>query len=89
MAILQRLVGLLQMKLLVDIILLLAWITAYLAVVFWVGCFRRARAHPLGPTGRIDYRADKDVALRILVFVVGVVSFFLVYLATQALSKFL
>jgi hypothetical protein len=77
------------MKLLVDTILFLAWITAYLAAVFWVGCSRRARAHALGLTGRIDYRADKDVALRILVFMVGVVSFFLMYLATQALSRFL
>ena len=78
-----------QMNLLLDTILFLAWITAYLAVVFWVGYYRRARAHALGPTGRSDYRADKDMALRIMVFVVGVVSFFLVNLMTQALSKFL
>jgi len=82
-------VGPSQMNLLLDTILFLAWITAYLAVVFWVGYYRRARAHALGPTGRSDYRADKDMALRIMVFVVGVVSFFLVNLMTQALSKFL
>jgi len=77
------------MKLLVEAILFVAWVAAHPAAVSWVSGYRKARAHALGPIGRSDYRADKDMALRIMVFVVGVVSFFLVYLATQALSKFL
>lgn len=77
------------MNLLLDTILFLAWITVYLAVVFWIGHYRRARAHALGPTGRSDYRADKDMGLWLTVFVVGVLLFFVVYFVTRALGHFL
>jgi hypothetical protein len=68
------------MKSLLDVILILAWVVTYLAVVYGVGRYRRARALALGIAGPHEYRADKDPGLWFAVFVAGallcVVAFF-------------
>jgi hypothetical protein len=68
------------MKSLLDVILILAWVVIYLAVVYGVGRYRRARALALGIAGPHEYRADKDPGLWFAVFVAGallcVVAFF-------------
>ncbi len=71
-----------QMKPILDAVLFLAWVAIHLTAVFWVSRYRKARVHALGPTGRSDYRADKDIALWLTMFVVGVVLFLVAYLAT-------
>jgi hypothetical protein len=59
------------MKSLLDVILILAWVVTYLAVVYGVGRYRRARALALGIAGPNEYRADKDPVLWFAVFVAG------------------
>ncbi len=77
------------MKPLLDTLLFLAWVSVYLVAISWVSRYRKARAHALGPTGRVDYRTDKDMGLWLAVFVLGVALFFLAYLATRAVSYLL
>ena len=74
------------MKPLLDTILFLAWVSAYLAAVFWVGRYRRARVHALGLSSRYEYRADKDVTLWLMVFVLGILLFLAVYLVTSVVG---
>ena len=59
------------MKSLLDVVLILAWVVTYLAVVYGVGRYRRARALALGFVGPQEYRADKDAGLSLAVFVAG------------------
>jgi hypothetical protein len=77
------------MKPLLDTLLFLAWVSVYLLAVSWVSRYRKARVHAWGPMGRSDYRADKDVILWLTVFVVGILLFVLVYVATNAVSHIL
>jgi hypothetical protein len=72
-----------------DAVLFLAWVSVYLAAVSWVSRYRKRRLHALGAAGRTDYRADKDTGLWLAVFVLGVLLFFLAYLATRAISHIL
>ena len=74
------------MKPLVDSILFLAWVSVYLLAVSWASHYRRARVLALEPWGKGDYRADKDIILWLTVFVLGVLLFFLAYLATKVVS---
>jgi hypothetical protein len=78
-----------HMKSLLDTVLFLAWVSVYLAGISWVSSYRKSRVHALGSTGRSDYRADKDVALWLVVFVLGVLLFFLAYVTTRGVSQFL
>lgn len=77
------------MKPLLDTILFLAWVTVYLGAISWVSRYRKARVHALGPSGRSDYRADKDIILWFSVFVVGVLLLVLAYVATNVVSHIL
>ncbi len=77
------------MKPLLDSVLFLAWVSVYLLAISWVSRYRKARVHALGPMGRSDYRADKDIILWLSVFVVGILLFALVYVATNAVSHIL
>jgi hypothetical protein len=74
------------MKTFLDTAFFVAWVAAYLATISWVSRFRRARVHALGPSGRSDYRTDKDIVLWLTVFVLGVLLFLLAYVATQAIG---
>lgn len=76
------------MKPLLDAILFLAWVAVYLGAVSWVSRYRKARAHALGPTGRTDYRAEKDLGLRLALLAFGALLLFLAYVATRAVSQY-
>ena len=78
-----------SMKPLVDSVLFLAWISVYLLMVLFASRHRMARVQASGRWGKGDYRADKDIILRLSVFVIGVVLLFLMYLATKAVSYIL
>jgi hypothetical protein len=77
------------MKSLLDTVLFLAWVSVYLGGISWVSRYRKSRVHALGPTGRSDYRADKDIVLWLSVFVLGVLLFLLAYVATQTIGHIL
>lgn len=77
------------MKPLLDSVLFLAWVSVYLLAISWVSRYRKARVHALGPMGRSDYRSEKDIVLWLTVFVVGILLFALVYVATNAVSHIL
>ncbi|MFI5338510.1 MAG: hypothetical protein ACHQ7N_01560 [Candidatus Methylomirabilales bacterium] len=77
------------MKPFLDTVLFLAWVSLYLSAISWVSRYRMARVHALGPWARSDYRADKDITLWLTVFVLGVLLFFLAYVATRAVSQIL
>ena len=81
-------IGAPHMKPLLDAILFLAWVTAYLAMVSWVSRYRKAKAHALGSSGESDYRADTDMTLWVTVFVLGIALFLLTYLVSRAISQF-
>jgi hypothetical protein len=67
------------MKTIPDIIVFVAWVAASLTVVSVVGHYRRTRAHVVGPAGRNEYRADRDIALQLIVFLIGVLSVVVIY----------
>ena len=73
----------LSMKMLMDVVLLLAWIGVSLAVVYAVGHYRRARAMALGLSGQGSYRAEKDLGLWFAIFLAGTVLCGIAYLATR------
>ena len=77
-----------QMKPLLDAVLFLAWVAAYLGAVSWVSRYRKAKAHALGVTGRADYRADRDLALRLVIFVLGAVMLLVGYFATRMIGQY-
>lgn len=59
------------MKTVVDLALLVAWVSGTLAVVYGVGHYRRVRVRRLGLLGPNEYRAEKDAALWLAVFLAG------------------
>ena len=77
------------MKPLLDTVLFLVWVSVYLLAISGATRYRKARVHALGPSGRGDYRADKDIVLWITVFVVGILLLALVYVATNTVSHIL
>jgi ABC-type thiamin/hydroxymethylpyrimidine transport system permease subunit len=60
------------MKSALDVILILAWLSAYLGVVYVAGQYRRARTRALGFAGRDEFRAEKDVGVWCVTLVTGV-----------------
>ncbi len=72
-----------QMKPLFDALLFLVWVAVYLTAVLWIARYRKTKAHALGPALHTEYRTDKDIALRLLIFVLGVVMLLLGYVATR------
>jgi len=77
------------MKTLLNTILFLAWVSVYLLAISWVTHHRMARLRVLGPSGRSDYRADKDIVLWLTVFVLGILLLVLVYVATNVVGHIL
>ncbi len=74
------------MKLIVDSTLLLAWVGAYLGALYWVGLHRKARSHALAALG-YQYRAERDLTLWVVAFLLGSLLSYLAYLASSALSR--
>ncbi len=76
------------MRPLVNTILFLAWIAAYLIAISWVARYRKTQVHALGPTRYTDYRTDKDMGLRLAILFVGAVLLFVAYLATHMVGRY-
>jgi hypothetical protein len=75
------------MKSLLDVALILTWVVVYLAVVYGVGRYRRARALSLGIAGPHEYRADKDAGLWLAVFVAGALLCAAAFFVTGAVGR--
>ncbi len=67
------------MKTLLNMIVLIAWVALSLAAVSMVGHYRKRHAHVSGATTCDEYRADRDFALQLIVFFIGVLSVFVLY----------
>ena len=76
-----------HMKPILDAVLFLAWVSAYLMAVAFAARYRRAKAHFPSDPVYCDYRADKDMGLRIAMLVMGVLLCCLTYLATTRISR--
>ncbi|HSB78459.1 MAG TPA: hypothetical protein VLM91_06710 [Candidatus Methylomirabilis sp.] len=74
------------MKPLLDAVLFLAWVSAYLMAVAFAARYRRAKAHPPSDPAQSDYRADRDMGLRIAMLVLGLLLCYLTYLAATGIS---
>jgi hypothetical protein len=75
------------MRPVLNALLFLLWVSAYLTVVACLARYRKARAHALGNAVQSDYRADKDVGLWVAMMVLGVLLFWLVHLATMTIGR--
>jgi len=60
------------MKTLLNVVLVLAWLSAYLGAVYVAGQYRRSRARALGVAGRDEFRAEKDMGVWCVTLVTGV-----------------
>jgi ABC-type thiamin/hydroxymethylpyrimidine transport system permease subunit len=60
------------MKTLLDLVLVLAWLSVYLGVVYVAGQYRRTRARALGVVGRDEFRAENDLGVWCVTLVTGV-----------------
>ena len=75
------------MKTFINIILIVAWVAAYLSVVYGVAHYRRARALAMGLATADEYRAEKDPVLWLAVFLAGSLLGAACYLATMAMGQ--
>jgi hypothetical protein len=76
------------MKPLLDVVLFLAWVTAYLTAVSWVARYRKTKAHAWGPAPDTGYRTDKDIALRLLILILGAAMLLVGYVATRMVGQY-
>lgn len=76
------------MKSVLDAFLFLVWATGYLAAVSWVVRYRKSRVGALGGTRNTDYRGDKDLTLRLAIFVLGAMMLLVGYLATRMVGQY-
>lgn len=76
------------MKPLLDAVLFLAWVVAYLTAVSWVAHYRKMKVHALGPTRHTDYRTDRDLVLRVAILILGAVMALAGYLATRMIEQY-
>ncbi len=74
------------MRFIANSVLLLTWVGAYLAVWCAVAQYRRTRAFALVAQGD-QYRAERDMALRLITLAAGSILGLLIYLASVAISR--
>jgi hypothetical protein len=75
-------------KLILNSVLLVAWVGVYLGALYWLGLHRKARSYALVAPG-YQYRAERDLGLRLAAFLLGSLLAYLAYLASSALSLLL
>ncbi len=73
------------MKLVLNSILLVGWVAAYLGALYWFGLHRKARSHALVASG-YQYRAERDLGLWVVAFFLGSLLAYLAYLASSVLN---
>jgi uncharacterized membrane protein YidH (DUF202 family) len=74
------------MRVIMNTLLFLTWIAAYLSLAYGIVRYRRAQACALGMHGRGEYRAEKDPWVRIAVFLVGILLCVVVYFVLRVLE---
>ena len=67
------------MKTLLNTIVVVVWLALSLAAVSLVGHYRKRHAYGGGGTTRDQYRADRDLALQLIVFFIGVLSVVVIF----------
>ncbi len=72
------------MRTLLNIFLVLAWLSAYLGVVYAAGHYRRTRARALGVAGRDEFRAEKDLGVWFVTLVTGIILGTAAFVAAKA-----
>jgi hypothetical protein len=75
-------------KLILNSVLLVAWVGAYLGALYWIGLHRKARSYALVAPG-YQYRAERDLGLWVVAFLFGSLLAYVAYLASSALSLLL
>ncbi len=78
--------GAAQMKAFLNVVLFLAWVTVYLLGISWISHYRKAMVHALGPSARTGYRADRDIGLWLMVFVLGLLLLSAIYAVTSVIG---
>ncbi len=76
------------MKPVLEAVLFLVWVAAYLAAVSWVVRYRRSRGHVRGPIRLAGYRTDMDLVLRLAILVLGFAMLLVGYFATSMLGQY-
>ncbi len=66
-----------------DVGLLLLWVWLYLAGIAWLARYRQARISACPAPSEGEYRADKDIGLRLLTFLLGVLLLTAAYFLTR------
>jgi hypothetical protein len=74
------------MKTIIDLVSFLAWVVAYLSAVSWAARYRYGRTHALPTPAFSDYRADRDLGLKLFLLVFGLLTFGLVYYLNRVLG---
>jgi ABC-type thiamin/hydroxymethylpyrimidine transport system permease subunit len=72
------------MKTLLNVVLVLAWLSVYLGVVYVAAQYRRTRARELGVVGRDEFRAEKDMGVWWVTLVTGVMLGAAAFIAAKA-----
>ncbi len=67
------------MKTMLNMIVFVVWLVLSLAAVSLGGHYRKRHAHAGGATTHDEYRAERDVALQVIVFLIGVLSVVVMY----------
>ncbi len=74
------------MKIIVNLASFLAWVVVYLSAVSWAARYRYGRMHALPTPALSDYRADRDLGLKFLLLVFGLLSLGVVYYLNRVLG---
>jgi ABC-type thiamin/hydroxymethylpyrimidine transport system permease subunit len=77
------------MKTLLNVVLVLAWLSVYLGVVYVAAQYRRTRARALGVVGRDEFRAETDVGVWLVTLVTGIALGAVAFFAAKALGVLL
>jgi hypothetical protein len=74
------------MKIIASLVSFLVWVAVYLLAVSWAARYRYGRTHALPTPALNDYRADRDLGLKLFLLVFGLLSFGVVYYLNRALG---
>jgi ABC-type thiamin/hydroxymethylpyrimidine transport system permease subunit len=77
------------MKTLLNVVLVLAWLSVYLGVVYVAGQYRRTRTRTLGVVGRDEFRAEKDLGVWFVTLVTGIMLGAVAFFAAKAFGVLL
>ena len=77
------------MKTLLNVVLMLAWLSVYLGVVYVAGQYRLTRARAVGAVGRDEFRAETDLGVWFVTLVTGIMLGAVAFFAAKAFGVLL